>query len=118
MTVAGLQYIMLGTTDIERSIQFYCRTLSLELLQQFPGFAFLRCGDQTIALSEELGARMNGRPAGVELVLGVSSVRDGYADLRAKGLTFLNEPRAVNGNWWAVNFQDPDGHLLSLYGNP
>jgi len=27
-----------------------------------------------------------------------------------------NEPRVVNGENWAVNFRDPDGHQCSFYG--
>ena len=33
-----------------------------------------------------------------------------------RGVTFLNEPRCVDGVSWAADFSDPDGHVLSIFG--
>jgi catechol 2,3-dioxygenase-like lactoylglutathione lyase family enzyme len=51
-------------------------------------------------------------------VLRVDGVRAAYDRLRARGLTFLNEPHTVDGTNDVANFEDLDGHLFSLYGAP
>ncbi len=119
MTIEGLQFVMLGTRDVERSIEFYRDTLQLELLHSFEGFAFFRCGAVTIVLSSDLGERMGSEPNfASELVLGVASVRSAFDELTSRGVSFVNAPRQVNADAWAANFTDPNGHHLSVYGKP
>jgi hypothetical protein len=36
--------------------------------------------------------------------------------LKARGISFVNEPRPATRTDWAVNFVDPTGHRLSLFG--
>jgi hypothetical protein len=43
-------------------------------------------------------------------------VRGAFEALRAKGVQFTIEPRNVTGTLWSANFQDPDGHRLSVFG--
>jgi predicted enzyme related to lactoylglutathione lyase len=57
-------------------------------------------------------------PIPVEIVLAVDGVGDAYEQLRARGVTFLNEPHSIDGTNDVANFEDPDGHLFSLYGAP
>lgn len=109
MELQGLRFVMLGAGDVDRSVAFYRDALGLPLSGRFGDFAFFDTGAATLALSGELGA-------GVECVFGASSVERAYAALRERGIVFVNEPRAVNDANWAVNFRDPQGHLLSIYG--
>jgi catechol 2,3-dioxygenase-like lactoylglutathione lyase family enzyme len=116
MQVNGLAYVMLGAADIDRSAQFYCDRLGLTVTGRFGEFAFLDAGAVMLALSAELarsGGSLEREP--VELVFSVDSVTAAYDALKAT-VTFVNEPRPVNEQNWAVNFTDPDGHSLSLYG--
>ena len=117
MQINGLRFIMLASTDIERSIAFYRDRLSLALTARFEDFAFFDCGGTTLALSGALarGAAKSG--TSLEIVFGVPSVKAAFDELRATGIEFVNEPRAVNASAWAVNLNDPDGHLLSFYGD-
>ena len=46
----------------------------------------------------------------------MADVTAAHEALRARGVEFLNAPRNVTGDQWAVSFQDPDGHLLSVHG--
>jgi predicted enzyme related to lactoylglutathione lyase len=50
------------------------------------------------------------------VVFGVESVRATHDMLSKRGVAFINEPRIVDGTNWAANFNDPDGHLLSIFG--
>lgn len=79
---------------------------------RFGEFAFFDTGDTTLALNGEL---VPAEGDSHECVFGVESVTQAHAELRDR-IAFLNEPRAVNDENWAVNFRDPDGHLCSLYG--
>jgi catechol 2,3-dioxygenase-like lactoylglutathione lyase family enzyme len=111
---------MLGVANIARSVAFYRDTLGLSLRQEIPGFAFFDCGGVTLCLSEPL-AKATGAGAGAgagatEIVFSVEDVRGAYEALRAKGVQFTIEPRNVTGTLWSANFQDPDGHRLSVFG--
>jgi hypothetical protein len=43
-------------------------------------------------------------------------VQEAYEALSGKGIEFTHEPRNVTGAQWAANFEDPDGHRLSIFG--
>jgi len=109
---------MLGVTDIEASVAFYTQKLGLALAARFEEFALLDAGGAMLTLNGGLARLRPPVPAPVEVVFSVDSVREAYDVLRARGVAFLNEPRIVDGVNEAVNFQDPDGHHLSLFGAP
>jgi len=112
-----LSMIMLGTADPDRSAAFYADTLGFALRSRFEEFAFLDAGGVMLGLSGDL---MRTRPRTgaepVEVVIAVESVTRSFDALRRKGVDFLREPRVVDGTNYAATFEDPDGHLLSLFG--
>ena len=110
----GLAFVMLAVRDVERAATFYRDALGLPMTNSFEAFAFFDTGEAKLALTSELGSG-SGDSQDHECVFAVTSVTKAYAALRDR-IQFLNEPRPVNGVSWAVNFRDPDGHLLSLYG--
>lgn len=111
-----VSHVMLGVESAARSIPFYRDVLGLTLQATHEGFAFFEAGGFTLALSEGLARANQNRVGATEIVLGVDGVREAYDQLRAKGVRFTNEPRAVAGPMFAVNFKDPDGHGFSLFG--
>jgi catechol 2,3-dioxygenase-like lactoylglutathione lyase family enzyme len=115
MQTQGVAFVTLGAADVERAVAFYRDDLGLSLESRFEGFAFFNGGGITLALSDELARRGDVSREGVELVFGVDSVTAAYRELKDT-ITFANQPRPVNAENWAVNFSDPDGHSLSLYG--
>lgn len=115
MVTSGLSFVMLGAADVDRAAEFYTQRLGLDLQMRFDEFAFVKAGSVTIALSEELARRDTSAREGVELVFSVPSVKATYESLKDR-IAFVNEPRVVNAENWAVNFTDPDGHSLSFYG--
>ena len=108
--------ILLGVSQVGRSIAFYRDTLGLPLAAQFEGFAFFNAGTVTLALSEGLARAIPQTAGATEVVFAVEGVREAHEALRAKGVTFTIEPRQVAGPNWAANFNDPDGHHLSIFG--
>jgi catechol 2,3-dioxygenase-like lactoylglutathione lyase family enzyme len=111
-----LQFVMLGAADLEQSARFYSETLGLQTTARFEDFAFFNTGAVTLALSGELARRGEAATEQCEFVFGVESVTAEFERLKARGVGFLNEPRQINAENWGVNFRDPGGHLLSLYG--
>jgi len=109
--------IMLGTNDPDKAAVFYTEKLGFALRSRFEQFAFLDAGGFTLCLSGDL---MQARPRSgsepVEIVLGADSVSRSYDELRLKGVVFTSEPHVVDGVNHVANFEDLDGHLISLYG--
>jgi catechol 2,3-dioxygenase-like lactoylglutathione lyase family enzyme len=112
--IKNLAFVMLGAADIDRSVDFYCETLGLTLSGRFGEFAFLDTGSVTLVVTGELAR--DGAAEACEVVFAVDSVTKAYEALKDR-IAFANEPRPVNPQNWAVNFHDPDGHSLSLYGS-
>lgn len=116
LNLKGVSMVMLGVQDVERSLAFYRDQLEFQVATQFPGFAILQAGGVQLVLSEPLG-RQSDKPAGaMELVIGVESVLAAHAALVDRGIAFTQTPREVTPTDWAANFDDPDGHHLSIYG--
>jgi catechol 2,3-dioxygenase-like lactoylglutathione lyase family enzyme len=111
-----ISIVMLGVRDLARAVAFYRDTLGLPVKFEVPGFAFFDGGKVTLCLSQPL-ARANDRIAGAtEIVFSVEDVTGAYEALREKGIMFTHAPRNVTGSDWAANFEDPEGHKLSIFG--
>jgi catechol 2,3-dioxygenase-like lactoylglutathione lyase family enzyme len=109
--------IMLGVQDVKHAVEFYRDKLGLSVTSAFEGFAFLATTGATLVLSEALARAASASLVGAtEVVFSVPGVRAAYEGLRARGVEFTIEPRAVSGPMWAANFRDPDGHGLSIFG--
>jgi glyoxylase I family protein len=112
----GVANVMLGATDLDRSVAFYHGILGLDLQFQTEGFAFLDGGGVTLALSTAHATLATPVAGGTEIVFGVDDVTAAHAALIERGVEFMNAPRNVTGDRWAASFRDPDGHLLSVFG--
>jgi catechol 2,3-dioxygenase-like lactoylglutathione lyase family enzyme len=114
--LSQISNVMLGVRDLARSMAFYRDTLGLVLQNQFPGFGFLNGGDVTLVLSEPLAKNSPQVSGAAEIVFSVEDVRAAHQALATRGVRFTHEPRNVTGTLWAANFDDPDGHHLSIFG--
>jgi len=111
-----ISFIMLGVENAARSKAFYCEKLGLAVKFEFEAFVFLDGGGVTLTLSESLGRVGKPLAGATEIVFAVSDVRAAHRALAARGIVFTQEPRQVTATDWAANFNDPDGHRLSVYG--
>jgi catechol 2,3-dioxygenase-like lactoylglutathione lyase family enzyme len=113
---SGIGIVMLGVANLDRAVAFYRDRLGFGVKFQTPGFAFLDAGPVTLALSEPLGRAVATMTGAMELVLPVANVAEAHRLLLEKGVAFTQAPRAVTPTDWAANFNDPDGHRLSIFG--
>jgi predicted enzyme related to lactoylglutathione lyase len=116
LKLSHISNIMLGVRDLAHSVAFYWDTLGLTVRQQVPGFAFLGGGGVILALSEELAKALPQSGSSVVIVFSVDDVRSPHEELAARKIHFTQEPRNITGNLRAANFDDPDGHHLSIFG--
>ncbi len=129
--ITGLSHTTIYTTDQERSLQFYTDVLGLEVRSDtvLDGFRWLTVGggkqrDMAILLaypappmfSEEDAATIRALIAKGVLGGGVFNTDDchaSYDELKAKGVTFLQEPADRPYGIEAV-FRDDSGNWFSL----
>ena len=115
-----ISFVMLGVRDLARAVTFYRDLLGLKVQFQSTEFAFLDAGGVTLALglplAQAMGQDSKKLGGASELVFGVDDVQAAHDSLAARGLKFVREPHNVTGAQWAANFEDPDGHALSIFG--
>ena len=116
VSLSRISLIMLGVSDLQRSLAFYRDQLGLSLRGTGGEFAFLDGGGVTLALREAPGLGPAPDERRVEVVFGVDDIEAAHQALRSRGVEFRREPRPVTGDQHAVDFRDPDGHVLSIFG--
>jgi catechol 2,3-dioxygenase-like lactoylglutathione lyase family enzyme len=114
--LSKISSIVLGTGNLDKSIEFYTGKLGLKVRLREPQLAVLEAGSITIVLSPG-HLRLAPQAAGAtEVVFQVEHVRAAKEALTRQGISFFTEPRQVTPAEWAAHFRDPDGHLLSIFG--
>ncbi len=113
---SGISMLMLGVADLNQSVAFYRDQLNFTLRHQTPEFAFFDGGAIGLTLSAPLGRAVSPRAGAVEVIFPVESVSASHNLLIQRGCSFLKEPHEVMAGSWAANLQDPDGHLLTIFG--
>jgi len=114
--VMKITLIVLGVSDVSKSVAFYREKAGFELQNQFESLAFFSAGPITLMLNG--GLRRPDRPlaGATEIVVAVESVTTAHRQLLDGGCNFINAPREVTPGSWAATFSDPDGHWLTLFG--
>lgn len=111
-------HVTLLVSDLERSKAFY-RTLGLTQIVDVPPryarFVFPG-GDATLSVEV-----MEDQPAPVtgsaQLFFQCEEVDAKVAELKAKGLTFYQDPADMFYLWREARLRDPDGHDVRLYAD-
>jgi methylmalonyl-CoA/ethylmalonyl-CoA epimerase len=112
-----LAQIALTVADIERAVAFYGEAVGLPLMFRAPpSLAFFGLDGARLMLSTPEGEF---RPGGsTVLYLRVPDIQARHAELKARGVPFVDEPHLVarmpDHDLWMTFFRDPDGHTLAL----
>ena len=116
VTGSGVTHVMLGVSDLGRSIAFYEQTLGRTVKFRTEAIAFIDAGAISLGLSGDLARARQPLAGAVEIVFSVPDVFHAWRDLTSKGVTFFREPRQVTPTDWAATLLDPDGHFLTVFG--
>ena len=121
-----IAHTMIRVSDLERSLDFYTRVLSMTLQRRldFPEgrftLAFLGFDDERGASLLELTYNWDtheyelGNGFG-HLAIEVDDVRAAVEEIRARGGTIKREPKAMNAGTTVIAFvADPDGYAIEL----
>jgi catechol 2,3-dioxygenase-like lactoylglutathione lyase family enzyme len=114
--VTGVDFVTLGTTDIERARQFYVDTLGLEQSKQWgkmPGMEFEN-GTVTIAVMESDAFGLEFKPHPHPIAFRVDDVHAAKAELESRGVEFRGDI-IDSGVCHQAFFRDPDGNMLGLH---
>lgn len=121
MSLTSLGQIALPVSDADRAEAFYGDSLGLTRLYRFGDLVFFDCGGVRLMLEgtpKQQKPAQTAAPAGVCHYFRVQGLEQVYAELRAKGVPFSDEPHLVarmpDHELWMAFFNDPDGHALAL----
>ena len=115
-TLSAIGQIALRVTDANRAERYYEDTLRQKKLYRFGELVFFDCGGIRLMLD-------GGHPPAAPrfaccIYYRVAGIADHYADLKARGVTFDDEPHLVarmpDHELWMVFFKDPDGNQFAL----
>jgi len=109
----GIDHVVVYVKDVSRARRFYVELLGMEVARENPGTAFLRCGQQQLALlerpqpwEESAGRDLNH----IALQVESGSYEEVKASLEASGIVV----RGRQGDPRCIYFQDPDGHQVQI----
>lgn len=110
-----LNHVTLIVSDFERSKGFY-RTLGFrQIVDSPPRYARFKCPDGEATLSIEVTGEAPNSAGSIQLFFECDDVVRTVADLKAKGVTFDQEPTDMFYLWREARLRDPDGHDIRLY---
>ena len=115
--VTRLGQIQIGTQDVERAAEFYEKVLGLKLLFKAPpGLAFFDCGGVRLMLDRPEKPEFD--HASSILYFSVPDIQSAYANMKAKGARFEDEPHMIarmpDHDLWMTFFRDSENNLLAL----
>ena len=121
--VLGLWGVRYQVKDVQRSIDFYTRTLGFNLdRQQLPAFAQVSIGNLKLILSGPGASGSRPMPDGRQqepggwnrVVLEVSDLPARIREFQNQGVRFRNEMEVGPGGK-QVQIEDPDGNPIELF---
>jgi catechol 2,3-dioxygenase-like lactoylglutathione lyase family enzyme len=138
--IEGIEHVALSVSDLDRSIEFYCRNLNCEviriiepnpdsLLGKVVGIpdciariAHLKSGPNMLELFEYKKPRGKKIPVDdsqadngfIHAGFRSSDVRNDYLILKNNGVDFISEPMEFRKDVWICYFHGPDGEVCEL----
>ncbi len=112
-----IKQIAVAVADLETSKRFYGDLLGLKQVYEVPGqMVFFDLAGIWLMLSRPEG-EFGARP-GSTLYFAVDDIQAAYAQLRVRGLNFIDEPHRIAdmGSYelWMSFFRDPDDTVLAI----
>jgi catechol 2,3-dioxygenase-like lactoylglutathione lyase family enzyme len=114
--ITGTDFLIIGSTDIDRSVKFYGDVLGLKKGKQWgkmPAQEF-ETGNLTIAVMQSDAFGIEFKPNANPLEFRVDDFEAAKAELESRGVEFQGEP-IDSGVCFQTFFQDPDGNTLGIH---
>ncbi len=113
--LSRIRQIAVAVADLDRSRSFYRDILGVKHLFDAPHLAFFDLDGIWLMLSDNPDETP--RP-GSTLYFEVPDIRQAHAQLKARGVDFIDEPHLIAdmGSYelWMNFFKDPDGTVLAI----
>ncbi len=116
MNVRAVDFVLLGVSDVERAVRFYRDTLGLRPAGEWPPDWYeFDAGGTTIAIAKPPPeAPQPPYSGGTSVALAVADVKAALEELRARGVTIVQEVYESPVCFMGL-IADPDGNLLWLH---
>src|SRR5688572_5192721 len=116
MQVRGVDFILLGVADVERSRQFYKDTLGLKPAGEWPPYWYeFDAGSSTIAIgTPPPEAPQPPYAGGTTFALAVADAKAAMEELRAKGVPVVQDISETRVCFMGL-IADPDGNMIWLH---
>jgi catechol 2,3-dioxygenase-like lactoylglutathione lyase family enzyme len=114
--ITGTDFLIIGSTDIDRSVKFYDEVLGLERGKHWgsmPGHEF-ETGNLTIAVVQLDAFGQEFKPNTNPLEFRVDDFEAAKSELESRGVAFQGET-IDSGVCYQAFFQDPDGNVLGIH---
>ena len=114
--ITGTDFLIIGSTDVDRSVKFYDEVLGLERGKQWgnmPGHEF-ETGNLTIAVIQSDAFGLEFKPNTNPLEFRVEDFDAAKSELESKGVEFRGDT-IDSGVCYQAFFQDPDGNMLGIH---
>jgi len=121
----GIEHVAISSPNPQKLAQWYVDHLEFHINFTYDGNYFVRAANgwmlEIIPATNLLAAPQvvaNNKDAGFRhLAIAVEDFEAGVAELRARGVHLIGEPKENQGNWLAF-FNDGDGNLVHLIKRP
>ena len=116
MQVRGVDFILLGVSDVERSRAFYRDTLGLKPAAEWPPYWYeFDAGASTVAIGvPPKEAPQPPYQGGTTFALAVSDAKAAMEELKAKGVQVLQDLDESSVCFMAL-IADPDGNAIWIH---
>jgi catechol 2,3-dioxygenase-like lactoylglutathione lyase family enzyme len=114
--VTGTDFLIIGSTDIDRSVKFYDEVLELERGKQWgklPAHEY-ETGNLTIAVVQLDALGQEFKPNTNPLEFRVDDFEAAKSTLESRGVQFRGDT-IDSGVCFQAFFQDPDGNVLGIH---
>jgi catechol 2,3-dioxygenase-like lactoylglutathione lyase family enzyme len=115
LNVSGTDFILIQSSDLARTEQFYTETLGLEFGKRWGDIGFeVETGDTTLAFMDPKTMGRELVPSNTAVVLRVDDVPAAKAELETAGVEFQTDV-IDSGSCHQAYFADPDGNALGIH---
>jgi catechol 2,3-dioxygenase-like lactoylglutathione lyase family enzyme len=115
--VERVDFVSVPVTDVERSIDWYSRTLGLTQINDGQGFPEFQLGENVslyLLKLENIEREWKG-PHDAPIAIRVPDVQEARTELEAKGVEFHGGDTFDTGVCHMAHFADPDGNVFMLH---